>query len=378
VSRGPYTIGSEQSGWKVTALAQDGIAPRYTVTKGGNTGSLTYYPLAGPRGLAHQNLGARLKRWDKIKHECVVLVEGGRAQDGFYVIVPGLERIHRLGDPPLPAESAIEALTAAAKALGAFHGANIAHGELDAWSIVKRQDGTTALLGPGLRMPPPGVDKLGLEVDPGYAAPEILDLQPPTVTSDMFSLGLVLFRFMSGKRPVQAKDPSGAFSERGKLAAPNLTAAAPNAPAPLKALYAKLTAKDPAQRPQTSQELLSDLAAVAKGKSPQPNLVKVPELEPDRIGSGAIVLVVAALLAAFLYHYTTNVLTVKDPFAGFAFPLEGEGYSIAPGGAGSSDDAPVDSSSDAGSGTAPVETQDKTGDGGQDGSVSPVDSKTDK
>ncbi len=345
--RAPFKIGSEQSGWKVTALQQDGAAPRFTVTKDGKQGILTYYPLAGPRGLAHQNLGARLKRWDSIKHECVVLVEGGRAKDGFYVIVPNLERMHKLGDPPLSAQVAIATMTSAAKALGAFHSAKVAHGEIDAWSVVKRPDGTTALLGPGLRLPPPGVDKLGLEVDPGYAAPEILDLQQPTVTADMFSLGLVLYRFLTAKRPVNAKAPSGAFSERGKVPAPNLAAAAPSTPVALKALYAKLTAKAPEQRPQSAQELLADLKAVAAGRSPQPNSLHVPELEPDRIGSGLLVFVVLALLTGFLYHYATNVLAVKDPFAGFTFPLEGAGYE----------------------GTAPVGTK--------AGSVGAIDSKTD-
>jgi serine/threonine protein kinase len=163
---------------------------------------------------------------------------------------------------------------------------------------------------------------------------------------------------LTGKRPVNAKAPSGAFSERGKVPAPSIQAVAPNAPAALKALYAKLTAKDPAQRPQSAQELLSDLQAVAKGRSPQPNALVVPELEPDRIGGGLAIFVIAALLAGFLFHYTTNVLALKDPFAGFTFPLEGTGY----------DTAPVTSSSSGSGDTAPVGT------GGA--SVGAVDSKT--
>ena len=77
---GPIKIGGSMGGWTVKALEKDGSAPRYSAECNGQKGTLTYYPLMGPRTLVHQTLGARLKRWDGLSHPSLVEVKGGREE----------------------------------------------------------------------------------------------------------------------------------------------------------------------------------------------------------------------------------------------------------------------------------------------------------
>lgn len=350
-----FSVGSVHGGWKITALERDGSTPRYSVESGGRRGTLTVYPLSGPRSVQHTALGARLKRADGVVHERAVKVAAGRAADGFYVAYPTLDRVHKLGSPPLPPEEALDVVRAVGEALSAYEAKRTAHGEIDAWCVVRDARGAVALLPPGLRLPPPGVERLGLEVDPGYAAPEVLDQRPATIRSDMFSLGLVLYRLLTGKRPVTSKDPGAAFAERGKVPAPDLSAA--RLPEAVQALYEKLTAVDPRRRPQTCKELLEDVDQAKRGVAPRPREPKTASVEPVRAGGWLLSFLASLALAGGLYYVATVRLPPRDPLADYSFPLRGAAYEAGSDEAGS-DEA---GSGETGSANDPASGEDSTG-----------------
>lgn len=315
----PFAIGTVHLGWTVKSVQVGGTSPRYAVTSGGREGTLTYYPFSGPQGLVHQTLAQRLQRWSGVAHPALVTVGIGRisegSETGVYVIVPSLER---LDEAPLPADKANAALRRAAEALSAFHDKQLAHGELDAWSLARQPDGQLVLQPPGLRPPLPGLKRLGLEVDPRYAAPEVLDGRPATPRADLFSLGLVYYRLLTGKPPVAVREPGDALAARGKLLAPPL----PNGlPKPVQGLYRKLTAADPRERPADAKALLADLARVDKGQIPARHALPKREVRAERIGGALLAVGVSLGLAGGAFYYATTVLAVSDPLAGLAFPV---------------------------------------------------------
>jgi hypothetical protein len=319
----PFKVGSEAAGWKVTAVEKEGAVPRYAASKGDRKGTLSYFTLRGPRGVTHAGMASRLKRGQGVSHPSLLPVDSGaNGTKGFFVVLPALDRLHKLGGPPLSPPEALAAARVVAEVLAAFEAKGVAHGELDGWCVVRKADGSTGVMPPGLRLPPPGVDKLGLEVDPAYASPEVLDQRAATFASDAYSLGLVLFRFLTGKRPVSTKEPAEAFAERGRTPAPDLSKS--RLPNPVKALYAKLTATDPLRRPASGAELLADIDAAAKGQQIKPRPLTVTVPQPVRLGGSFGLLLVGGLLAGGLYHVATTSLAVPAPLAEVEFPLPSE------------------------------------------------------
>ena len=319
---GPFRIGSVHSGWKVTTAVQAGAAPRYVVTREGEgepeEGVLTHYPFEGRRAALHQALATRLEGVEGLTHEALLPVAYGRVAKGIYVVQPSTER---LGEGKLGVPEALTAVERVAQALGEIHRQDQLHGELDAWCLVKR-GGVFVVQPPGLRLTPPGVKRLGLEVDPRYAAPEILDGRPADARSDLFSLGLVLYRLLTGKPPAEASDPSEVFAARGQQQVPHPDSDWPEA---VRALYRKMTALSPRQRPQDAQELLADLKATQAGTSPKLHAAPpVPAIKPTSAGVPLAIFGVLLLVLALIGGYSFGVLGAGEPLAGYTYKLPTE------------------------------------------------------
>lgn len=295
----PFAPGAVHAGWKVAGpRVLEGGLSRYPVERGDEKGSLSFFSGQGRWRAAHEAAGQRLERAGRVSHPALVAIDRGRAGSGTFSVLPALERLPR---GPLPEPRALALLERLAEALAALHAGGVVHGELDAWSVVLRGD-EAALLPPGLRPPPAGLEDLGLEVDPRYAAPEVLDGRPATPASDVFSLGLVLFRMVSGQTPAPAADPNDALAVRGALAVPDLAQARPDVARPVLALYQLLCAGE-GLRPGDGAAALDAIRRAARGKA-----VPVPErrarrIEPDRVGGALVLLLVGLLSAAGAFFY---------------------------------------------------------------------------
>jgi eukaryotic-like serine/threonine-protein kinase len=128
-------------------------------------------------------------------------------------------------------------------------------------NVMISQDGRALLFDFGAalnRNTPPPAEKEGIYGTPAYLAPEqILDSQTVDGRADLYSLGIILYRMVSGRKPF--------YGERSDL----LDAHLHQAPPPpsefayvspeLEAVILKAIAKDPAQRFQTGAELAAAL-----------------------------------------------------------------------------------------------------------------------
>jgi tRNA A-37 threonylcarbamoyl transferase component Bud32 len=99
---------------------------------------------------------------------------------------------------------------------------------------------------------------------PAYMAPEQLEGKPASMKSDMYALGIVLYKMLVGSLPFTA----GSHIELAKRVVagglPPPGAARPGVPPQLDAVFAKATARDPEARYATWEDFAAELRAVAQ------------------------------------------------------------------------------------------------------------------
>jgi serine/threonine protein kinase len=104
----------------------------------------------------------------------------------------------------------------AVAAVGHAHSQRIIHRDLKPGNILVTHDGIVKLLGYGVakllkeNSAAAATQTYALTLSPQYAAPEQLLGHPVTVATDVYSLGLVLYRLLTGQHPVACEGRSNA------------------------------------------------------------------------------------------------------------------------------------------------------------------------
>ncbi len=120
---------------------------------------------------------------------------------------------------------------------------------------------------------------------PSYMAPELIAGGAPTVRSDLYAVGIVLYELCCGVTPFQASATvavQAGHVER-RPGRPH------GVPDPLWRLIERLLAKDPAQRPASADEVAADLISmtpVLVGYPPAPAITSPPVGAPARAAEG--------------------------------------------------------------------------------------------
>jgi serine/threonine-protein kinase len=153
-----------------------------------------------------------------------------------------------------------------------------------------------------------------------YVAPEQIRGETDIdIRADIYSLGATLYRMVVGAVPFEAKTAMAAMAKALKEDFPDPRAKRPEISKPLATLIRKMTATDPAIRPQNPLELIEDIRRVESGRVPHPSgkhaakaVIAEGEPEPEQseqkagvlplyiIVPGAFVLLLA-IFAAFYF-----------------------------------------------------------------------------
>jgi signal transduction histidine kinase/tRNA A-37 threonylcarbamoyl transferase component Bud32 len=200
---------------------------------------------------AEATLGATLTHPDLIR------VYDAGLDDGLRFIVMELvtgDTLHDLliDQASLPPARAVEIATRVCSALAAVHERGVVHGDVKPANIMITGSGQVKLIDFGTARPAGGAAPHGDADDEivvatrAYCSPELISGKPVDGRSDVYSLGLVLYRILTGELPDRTE------GDQETAVPPHLLAA-----------IRRATEREPADRHQSVRELRAELAGAA-------------------------------------------------------------------------------------------------------------------
>ena len=181
-----------------------------------------------------------------------------------------------LGAGGLPIRKVIEIAAQIAEGLAKAHEAGIVHRDLKPDNLMVTHDGFVKILDFGLVKNLPvgetSADDSTLTVTdtrtgailgtPGYMSPEQAGGHPADFRSDQFSLGLVLYEIVTGKRAFKRNTAAETMTAILREHTDPIAAQNPDAPAPLCWAIERCLDKEPAKRYGSTRDLARELAAI--------------------------------------------------------------------------------------------------------------------
>jgi serine/threonine protein kinase/Flp pilus assembly protein TadD len=202
----------------------------------------------------------------QLNHPNVVTIHDfGSCPSGPYLIMEllrGESLSQRLDDGPLSVGEAVHIAREVAQALVHAHAAGVVHRDLKPANVFLCERGAVKVLDFGLAHLFGVVGTRG--GTPGYMAPEQCRGAAEDERTDLFGLGVLLYRMLTGRLPFEVKDGRSAVLDEGPSPEPR----GDDIPDRLSHLVGRLLAKDPAARPGSALEVADDLAAVERALDP--------------------------------------------------------------------------------------------------------------
>jgi hypothetical protein len=201
-------------------------------------------------------------------------------------LLTGRSLMQRLKQGPVAIASALRICAQVASALAAAHAQGLVHRDVKPGNVMLTRDGAkvvdfglAAVAGDPAKQDPDGL-VIGT---PEYLAPERLSEDTVVAASDVYALGLMLYRLLSGKFPWKAETATQMLKAHTYLE-PEPLPHLPAVPPLVIDLIHRCLAKDPALRP-TSMEVTATLALVAGIRVPLEG-AEEDEVEGQLLGTG--------------------------------------------------------------------------------------------
>jgi len=183
-----------------------------------------------------------------------------------------------------------------ARAAAALHRAGIIHRDIKPDNVILESGGSLKLIDFGV-VRIPGLEEAPPEDIPGtaaYMAPEMFEGEAGNEATDIYALGVTLFRAFSGEYPYGNPD---AVSPPRRLRPTPLSALRPDLPAWLQAALSRAIAKDPAERFRDMAEFALEMeAGPARAPLAAPRPQTLYERNPLRFWQGIAALLALALI----------------------------------------------------------------------------------
>ena len=237
-------------------------------------------------GLSADRFKREVRLAARLQHPHIVPLLSAGALDGglLYYTMPLVEgqslrdRMAREGALPIP--DVIRILGDVASALITAHRIGIVHRDIKPENILM-SDGGAVIADFGIAKAisesrEPGVAGMAARVStltatgmslgtPGYMAPEQLAGDTVDHRADLYALGVVAYEMLAGGPLFEGRSPQQLLAAHATQVPEPLTRRRSSVPAPLAALIMRLLEKNPADRPQSADEVLRAVRALGDG-----------------------------------------------------------------------------------------------------------------
>jgi eukaryotic-like serine/threonine-protein kinase len=225
-----------------------------------------------------------IKTLAKLKHPYIArLYDAGSLSDGtpWFVMeyVEGLNLAEYLRESAPAITDSLKLFRKICEAVQYAHSQVIIHRDLKPTNILVEQDGTPRLLDFGIARELQGLNEFSDKTQPGlrflslqYAAPEWINEGTVGFTTDVYSLGVILYELLTGRLPVDRvksiteSDRGERATERPSVAMSNHGSLSKTARADLDVLCLKALRNDPKERYQSVEALLRDVNHFLSGE----------------------------------------------------------------------------------------------------------------
>jgi len=187
-----------------------------------------------------------------------------------------LRRIGRLPD-----DKAVEIAQQLCSGLAAAHRSGVLHRDLKPSNVMIDGKGRARITDFGLAI---ADDAAGTKASPagtpGYVAPELFSGAAPSVQSDLYALGLVLYELFTGKKAFEATTLAELYRKQTETNPTRPSSVIKNFDPAVERAILRCLDRDPAQRPRSAMSVAGALpggdplaAALAAGETPSPEMV---------------------------------------------------------------------------------------------------------
>jgi len=214
----------------------------------------------GRSGAAWEALRHEYESASRLDHPFILKVYEPEREDGTFLLPMELATggdLRRLRGANYLA--IVPVLMEVAQALGHAHERGVIHRDLKPGNVLFDARGRAKLADFGVSgtAPDPGTDSLIRGLSPFTSSPEQLRGEPPTVADDIYGLGALAYELLSRRPPHYPNFDARRVQQEP---VPPLVPAE-QIPPQLRALIARMLAKDPRERPRSMREVSDDLEA---------------------------------------------------------------------------------------------------------------------
>lgn len=207
-----------------------------------------------------------------LEHPCIVPIYdfGWHGQQPYIVMryMSGGSLDDRLQKGEIKLTEMAHILKRVAEALDAAHAAKIIHRDIKPSNILFDSTGEAFLSDFGIAKSQAIADDDGewLVGTPAYMSPEQVKGEHVDGRSDIYALGVTLYRMLSGKLPFASDSTTALINMHVDLPIPDIRQVKANVPAVWQEVVAKAMAKDPNDRYPTASDFARDVTEVVSGK----------------------------------------------------------------------------------------------------------------
>ncbi|MEA2471159.1 MAG: eukaryotic-like serine/threonine-protein kinase [Thermoleophilaceae bacterium] len=172
---------------------------------------------------------------------------------------------------PLPPARALEVLRGVAEALDHAHGEGIVHRDVKPANVLLGRDGRIKLADLGIATAVEGtrITMSGTVLGTAaYMAPEQLEGHKPGPAADVYSLAVLAWESLSGRRAYDGRTPLEIAHRKAAEAPPSLASVLPDAPPAAVDLFERAMGPDPAARPPSATAFVGELERALAGPKP--------------------------------------------------------------------------------------------------------------